>query len=570
MTSALLYLELHSRANALAGALRRLRQPRYALGAIGALAYLSYFVARPLLSDDAPGGAIFGGIGSLLTSDLSALLLLLWIARGWLFGGERAALFFSEAEVAWLFPAPIERRTLVHYRMLKSQIGVVVGALLYAAFAAGTARPYGQRAIGLWVLLTFLQLHGMAGAFTRERLLRLGLTPRRRRTAIAVLLVAIAASTASLAGSRAASEGSFLQLGARVLATPPLAWALAPFRIVAAPLRAADAHELAIATLAAIALLAAHYVWAMRTIVGFEEASAATAEKAGQLRRALRAGRGIMALRRSKARAAPFALPPLGRAEVAFFWQRCIAAGAWADPRAVVAFGIAPVAAVAWMASTPDWEPAVRVAGILAATVGLQALLIGPALARGVLAQMMEHVEIARSYPVRGWQVVLGQLLLPIALLGAFEVSLISVAAIAVVATWGGVTPALAALTWLAAALLASLLGAVLFGAQLGVQLALPAWFLAAPGANAGLEVGGQRLLFVFASMIAFSIAAIPATLCGGIAGAIAHVLAENIAAEIACGAAAAAAALAAELALLLAWLGRRYEDVDVVSDLGR
>ena len=47
----------------------------------------------------------------------------------WLLPRSRAALTFSEAEIAFLFPAPIKRRTLIHYRWINTQLRILFTSL---------------------------------------------------------------------------------------------------------------------------------------------------------------------------------------------------------------------------------------------------------------------------------------------------------------------------------------------------------------------------------------------------------------------------------------------------------
>ena len=573
MSGALVYLELQSRANALRGWLRRLREPRYALGSLVMLAYFGFFVFRPLWSSDGALHQAHVEIGGLLVGDFTLVLVFLFLAWAWTFGSERAALAFSEAEVAWLFPAPFERRTLVHFRLLKAQIVIVFGALLYAALAAGAGKSYGQRAIGIWVVLSFSNLHAVAGAFTRERLLACGLGVKRRRAVLsALLLVLLALTWASRPAPAAASASSLPALGfgrdfGAMLATPPLAWTLAPLYWVFAPLRAASVSEMFAALGPALGLLGAHYLWAMRAMVGFEEASAALAAKRAARIRAMASGRGLLASRDATVRPDAFALAPRGRAEVAFLWQRWIAAGSWLFPRSLLMLAALPIAAALALSVVPGWHGALRPASAVATAAALYGLLLGPALARGSLATLFERIELAKSYPLRGWQVVLGELMLPIALLSAFELTSITVAALCAGALLGW--PQLALAGWLGAASLTPPLVAVMFGAQLGLQLALPAWFHPSQP-HARLEQGGQRLLFTFFSMLVFLVALIPAGIPALLIGAGAWVLTESAVLGGAVAAPIAAIVLLGELALLVRWLGARYERLDLTRDLAR
>jgi ABC-2 type transport system permease protein len=575
VSHALVYLELQSRKNALLGWLRRLREPRYALGSIAVAAYLGYFVLRPIYRDGEASRAASAMFGSFLTGDFAPLALFLLIAWGWFFGAERAALPFSQAEVAFLFPAPVKRRTLLHYRLLKAQVAIVFGAALYPVVLWVAEAPYWQRCVGFWAVLTFHNLHGVARAFTRERLLALGVTAQRRRVALGALLLGAIAISAYQASTRSAplipaAQAGFEATSSALLGAPPLSWILAPFRLAIAPLRAASSAELLWALAPALALLAAHYAWVLRTLVGFEEGSLALAEKNAAVMSAMRSGRNAWsALRKRSAGSDPFALSPRGRPEIAFLWQRMIAAGSWASPRSLLVLSAVPIALAAALLGAPAAAGTLRFGGIAALTLAVNGLMLGPPMFRGAVGQLFEQMDLAKSYPLRGWQIVAGELWGPSALLALFEATLITVAAIASGTLGESVTPAFALAGWFAAVANVPLLGALLFGVQLGVQLALPAWFRAEPS-QARLEVGGQRLLFMFAGLIASIVACAPAGLAGGVAGGVAYAIAGAAPLAIASAGGAAALALAAELALLVLWLGRRFERIDLASDLPR
>ena len=66
---------------------------------------------------------------------MGALVLLIVFALMWLIPTEPAALGFSEAEIAFLFPAPVTRRALVHFKLLNSQFRTFFGAALMMLFS---------------------------------------------------------------------------------------------------------------------------------------------------------------------------------------------------------------------------------------------------------------------------------------------------------------------------------------------------------------------------------------------------------------------------------------------------
>src|SRR6266851_1689485 len=102
---------------------------------------------------DAESLALYASIGALI---LFVLVLLSWVVPR-----ERAALAFTEAEVAFLFPAPISRRTLIHYKLLRSQIAIGFTTLFLTLLSnrAAAGGPGWMRVVGWWLILSTLNLH---------------------------------------------------------------------------------------------------------------------------------------------------------------------------------------------------------------------------------------------------------------------------------------------------------------------------------------------------------------------------------------------------------------------------
>src|SRR6476660_1583197 len=108
MISALLYPQFHSIKNRLLLRIKRLRQPKYLFGAIVGGTYFYFYFFRYFFGFR--GGR--GGFVSTATPEnlalyesLGALIFLAVILLGWLLPNPRRALAFTEAEVAFLFPA---------------------------------------------------------------------------------------------------------------------------------------------------------------------------------------------------------------------------------------------------------------------------------------------------------------------------------------------------------------------------------------------------------------------------------------------------------------------------------
>ena len=124
MWSALFYLQFQSVKNRLWQRLRRLRNPRYLAGALIGVLYLTTMFSRSFLSYGRSTHFQQSAVPAGVWEFLASLALLVIFALTWIVPHERAALVFSEAEIAFLFPAPIRRRTLIHFKLIRSQTAV--------------------------------------------------------------------------------------------------------------------------------------------------------------------------------------------------------------------------------------------------------------------------------------------------------------------------------------------------------------------------------------------------------------------------------------------------------------
>ena len=93
---------------------------------------------------------------------------------------RRRALEFSPAEIHFLFPAPVTRRQLVQYKLLRAQVGILFGALVSAFFfgARFTHADGWARVLALWLFFAIGHLHGIAASFVRTDLIEAGLERR--------------------------------------------------------------------------------------------------------------------------------------------------------------------------------------------------------------------------------------------------------------------------------------------------------------------------------------------------------------------------------------------------------
>src|SRR5687767_5849573 len=129
MFNAFLFLISRSFVNRTRARLKRLKQPKYLIGGIFGLIYLYGYFFQFLFARGRPGNDALGGASEIIGS-IGAVILFVMVMGAWIFPQDRAALIFSEAEISFLFPAPVSRRALIHYKLLKSQVAILFTVLL--------------------------------------------------------------------------------------------------------------------------------------------------------------------------------------------------------------------------------------------------------------------------------------------------------------------------------------------------------------------------------------------------------------------------------------------------------
>ena len=184
--NALGYLLGRSLINSVVHRIKRLRQPKYLVGAALAGAYLYFYFYRFLYA-------------SLVTTSPrhtpeqeemwrhagAAMLFTATLLLSWVLPSSRAAITFTEAEIAFLFPAPITRRTLIVFKLLRSQLALLLIAVFFT-FITGRWRagPEGWIRTGSWwIILNTLSLHRIGASFALSRLHERGLADWKRRVA---------------------------------------------------------------------------------------------------------------------------------------------------------------------------------------------------------------------------------------------------------------------------------------------------------------------------------------------------------------------------------------------------
>lgn len=589
MLRALLYFRGVSFANWLLSRLRRLRQPKYLLGAIVGVAYFYFFFFRPFeASASSARAADAAALLPLttpadwlpLTSAIGALVLLVFMTCLWVVPAERASLGFSEAEITFLFPAPISRRSLVQFRILSAQFRSLAGAAFMMlishrwTFLGGNALTH---ALGWWFVFAALNLHLHGARFTLTRLADLGVGLWRRRLLVLALLVAIV--VAALARLPAAPALASAGLDLRPLTdwlialagTAPLSWLLWPFELLLAPFLAPDLRAFLLSLAPALAILTLHYLWVLHAAVAFEDAAVDQAQKRSARLAALQSGTARIGAPTTKPQRAPFRLLPTGRPELAFLWKNLLSTWPYFNRRVFLACAALILLSGLWLNFQPDLRPILAPLGFMVLALALYLLIVGPQFARQDFRRDLANTDILKTYPLAGWQIVVGQLLTPTAIL----TSLLWLALLAIalllqpvghILEW--LTPSVRIVGALCLTLLVPPLAALQLLVPNAAALLFPGWFHSTTRAHGnGPEVIGQRMIFFFAQLVTMLLALFPAVALAGSLLFIAHWLIGPLTALVV-ATFAALLILLGELWCGVWLLGRRFDQLDLSAEL--
>lgn len=580
VSGALLYLRLTTARGWLTSRLSRLKQPKYLVGAVVGVAYIYFFFIRNLTRNGMPrvgGGADTAGAPAealAIVPDIVAASLLLLIAFNWIVPRGRAGLTFSEAEIAFLFPAPIRRRTLIHYRLLCT-LGTLAFTAFFVTLVSGGWALSGVsawlRGVGWWVVLGTISLHFTATSFVVTRLLDRGVSSLARGVAgVSVLALVIGVPLVwTLTALPAPAQQDLASMAAlagyleAALQSGPLPWLLAAPKLVSAPLLAADAAAFVHALWPALLVLAAHYLWVLLSAVSFEEASIAKAEKRATRLAAFRSGN--LRVTAAKKRRDPFRLHDTGHPEVAFLWKNLLAMGQLFRPRAALVAAAVIAGACLWLSSAELRGGQVFVA-IAGAAVLVVVLLLGPQFARHDLRADLKNADILKTYPLHGHQVVFGEMLAPLAVLSV--IAWLALLAVTLSMASSPFPALLKAAAPVAIAVATPFFCALQLVVHNAIALLFPAWVqnVSNPGEH-GLDVFGQRLVFLTGQILLLALGLLPAAIGAGVTFVVANWLTGPIIAAV-LTALVALTVLGVEIWAGVRWLGARFAHFDLSAEL--
>ncbi|HSU56697.1 MAG TPA: putative ABC exporter domain-containing protein, partial [Candidatus Dormibacteraeota bacterium] len=497
----------------------------------------------------------------------------------WIIPHQRGALAFTETEVAFLFPAPVSRRGLIHYKLLRSQTAILFTTLFLVLVTNRFGGHSWIRAAGWWLLLCTLNLHFIGSSFARTMLLERGISNWQRRLVTFLVLLGLGAWVVIWAGrtmpgrfpidqlTNLADLEPLRQYLQQILTSGPMPYLLLPFRWVVRPYLAHDALTFLKALGPALLLMALHYWWVIRADVAFEEASVDASKRLAERVAALRAGNFRGRKTTFKRKRPPFELRPGGWPAIGLLWKNLISAGQAFTLRVWVVLAAMGFAIAAILRGTAAGSGFIPVVAMIALMLMVWLLLLGPQFLRQDFRQDLAQADLLKSYPLPGWQIALGELLAPATIMTGIELLLLGIG-VALSAELPGnlrLNLGMRLNIGLGVACMLPMLNMLTLQIPNAAVLLLPAWFQAGKDSPQGIEATGQRLIFLLGSFIVFFLALIPATVgFAAVFVGVNMVLSQPIA--FLAASLVAAAVLAIEVGLgvmLLGWLFERFDVSD-------
>lgn len=559
--------------NKIAVRIRRLRNPRYLVSTIAGLVYFWFMVLRrshlTVAKFTAVGGLHVGELGRDITSIfIFAVLLLPWAAPQQSGGVE-----LSEAEIGFLFAAPLSRAQILLYKLFRSIPPMVISVVFMTLFGFRQAKAVGLL-VGFGALTVYMMMVGQARA--RLKLARIGFLIR----AAVVVVVAIgfgmlflhalggteALPLAMKAFGRGKTQAAIDAMDAP-FRQPLLATLLFLPKVFAGALFPATSLQLFLSMLALMVFGYLCFLLAARVSVSFEEASMVVSQR--RLERQLRMqGRRTGRKFLIHGLPPPFRLAPTGPPEVAIIWKNVTAALRMALP-ALVIVGI--IFGVNMAQGLYARDNSLRsLFTILGLCYSGAFPFFGTAVFTQDLRLDLPRIELLKGYPISGERLVAAELAAPLTIVSVLELMFLSGAAILASRLQSPSALRLAAdPKWITLALLFTI---PLIGAQLVIRNAapilLPAWALRSKEDVRGIVMTGQRLVMLLGNLILLAIVLVPAFLLFLPALILAnHYFAGNPVA-LALASVPSVVVLTLEVYVGVKVLGAQFEKIDVTNDL--
>jgi hypothetical protein len=564
--------------------LRKLREPRYLIGAIAGAAYFWFFFFRRTHNSSVAIARIRDLSFNTVVVDFVSVVVLLMMIAAWALPRDNGGLDFSEAEIGFLFPAPLRRRDLLLYKILRAQPQALFSAVMLTII--GTRQGY---FIGTWVAFSVMSIYFTMVSQGRARLrqFHIGFLPRLGAVALiigslyALVLnrihtmapIKIPANYPQMvktgASSRAAIEAFFQK--------PAIAAILFVPKFFASAALPGSLSTLAISILVVAALGVAFFFIAAALNVSFEEASIGASQRRAARQQRMQNQRigSNVTFRRAPAL---FKLGETGPVEVAIIWKNLIAL-----MRNSITWVVILVVITAAMLGMALWsghsthEPGIYQGfGFMLLFMAGFFPLVGPNVFANDLRLDMPRLEVLKSYPITGERLVAAEIAAPLAVISILEMMFASSASLLM--AFGEQALGEHPNRWLqmvgtpqfivTVLLLTIPICAIQLLIRNAVPVLFPGWAVRSKDEPRGFVMTGQRLVTLAGNILVLVVALIPAAIVFAPSLWIAYKFFSGNAAFVAVATMPAVAVLVAEFWFGVKALGAQFENLDVSNEL--
>jgi hypothetical protein len=554
--------------NRLVQGLRRLREPRYLIGAIAGIAYFWFMFFRRSMGTGKAMVLLSKLTISTVVIDCASVVALLLMILAWALPADSGGLEFSETEIAFLFPAPLRRRDVLLYKIVRAQPQAMFSALIMTVLGRWRNGLF----IGFWAAISVLSVYFTMVSLGRARL----------RLMHVGFLARLAGVAAIVAGLYWLAKSQFTPINFRTLKTGPAVInalaAAAPFhkpffrvilfipRLIASAAIPVSVGMLATSIPIVLALGVVFYYIAAGLNVSFEEASIAVSQKKAarqQQAGGQRSGRSVM-FRRAPA---PFKLRETGPVETAVVWKNLIAL-----MRNSIGWVVIFAAIMAFMLGISLWAhdmPMYTAIGSMLIFMASVFPLLGPNVFTNDLRLDMPRLEVLKSYPITGERLIAAEIAAPLVVISILEMLFATSASVLIgLGQVSKLTKFVATPQFIVGVLLLTLpVCAVQLVIRNAIPVLFPAWAMRSKDEPRGFVMMGQRLVTMAGNILVLAVALIPAAVVFLPSLWIAFRFFSGNPAFVAVAAMPAVAVLLAEVWIGIKALGAQFEKLDISNE---
>jgi hypothetical protein len=466
----------------------------------------------------------------------------------WAWPSSEAGIAMSESEMQILFSSPLRRRDILLYRFFRSQLALLISAVMTAIF--GTAS---RNFIGMWFFFAALSLY-----MTMVQQLRAKL--KQYRIGFPIRLVVVVAIIGGAAWW-AVKQGTFQTPLIQALIFIPRFFATAALGDIPLPLRLES-----IVIVIAIGIVS--FFIAATVKVDFEEGSMILSQKKANAvtrQQSQQSGQWIAFKRMPP----PFRLGDSGTPEIAIVWKNLIAS---------LRIGMMPiiimVCAMAFLIGESFF-----VSNLASDAIGgllLFMCAIVPLLSANIFSQDLRlditRIEYLKTFPISGERVVAAEMTAPLIVMSLVELLFLTVTAI-YFHTHGSMskfahhaTPQNMFLVFIFTIPICAILTVM----RNAAVLMFPSWIVRSREEPRGFVVTGQRLIVALGNLLVLGVALIPAAIVFLPALLIANKFFSGSPGFLAMATLPPLAIIAGEVWVAVRWLGKYFDGFDASNELDR